>query len=250
MTIVNDPGRLVVPREPRLSSVSPAAVRAWAESDLGSKLSTSPSEVLAGAVELNVAAGGSISCYSTHPSSLLAVMVEGLAREYAMSAEGREVTVRYVGESDVLGLPAALVPGAFTEANLAVAVQAITPCRVLRLSVSRFRHVMTRDAQDMWLLFRELTLSLVTGTSMLAENVFLPLRCRVAAHMLDLAMRDGDRLVVKASQQDLAGAVGSVRAVVSRVILRLRDEGLVHRDGAVYVIDDPAGLHALAKCPS
>jgi CRP-like cAMP-binding protein len=65
--------------------------------------------------------------------------------------------------------------------------------------------------------------------------------------MLDLAERDAGQLVVAASQQDIADAIGSVREVVSRAVLWLRDEGLIRRSGRVYVLDNPAGLHAMTQ---
>lgn len=226
--------------------VSPLAAKAWANSTLAMRLSGDPADMLVGACVLQIPAGDSI--YRLEGSEpLLAVVVEGLARVYTMSPEGRQATIRYVTESDVLGLPVALTPSVFADGGLTLAVQALTPCCLLRLSLPRFRAVAERDPRNMWGLLVELAHSLVEGSHMLADNVFLPVRCRVASHMLDLATREDSVLVVHASQQDIADAIGSVREVVSRAILRLRDEGLIHRAGAVYVIDDPARLHAATK---
>jgi CRP-like cAMP-binding protein len=64
--------------------------------------------------------------------------------------------------------------------------------------------------------------------------------------MLDLSDKEGNLLVVHASQQDIADAIGSVREVVSRAIISLRDEGIIRRSDGVYVICDPTRLHDAA----
>jgi biotin operon repressor len=48
---------------------------------------------------------------------------------------------------------------------------------------------------------------------------------------------------VHASQQNVADAIGSVREVVSRAMLQLRDEGLIARIDDGYEILDAAALH-------
>jgi CRP-like cAMP-binding protein len=68
--------------------------------------------------------------------------------------------------------------------------------------------------------------------------VFQPVRARVARHMLDLSHVDAGQTVVNASQQTIADAIGSVREVVSRVIVQLRDHGIIHRADGHYVICD------------
>jgi CRP/FNR family transcriptional regulator len=78
----------------------------------------------------------------------------------------------------------------------------------------------------------------------LAGNTFGTVRQRVARHLLDLAAA-GDRtraLVAPVTQQELADAVGSVRAVVARSLGELRDAGLVGSSSDGIVILDPGGL--------
>jgi CRP-like cAMP-binding protein len=228
---------------PEARGLSQEAVEAWRSSTLAAALSAPPEDMLQGAFEISIPAGDSIYRLDSPHRLILAVIIEGLTRIYTMSPQGRQVTIRYLSDGDVLGLPVVLAPTILSQGK-PLAVQALTPSRLLRLSPTRFREVVRRDPENMWGLFRELARSLSASSNMLAEHVFLPVRSRVARHMLDLATRDGDRLVVHASQQEIANAVGSVREVVSRAILRLRDDELIHRDSRVYVIDSPAGLHA------
>lgn len=231
---------------PGAQRLSAAAVEAWRSSTLATALSAPPEDCLDGAREAVIPAGDLVYRIENAHTLFLGVVVEGLARTYTTSAQGRQVTIRYVTDGDVLGLPVVLAPDILAK-SMPIAVQALSPCRILRLSPQRFREVVMRDPRNnMWGLFTEFARMLTGSSDMLAENMFLPVHARVARHLVDLAAREGDRLVVRASQQDIADAIGSVREVVSRVVLRLRDEGLIHRDGSLYVIDSPAGLHAVA----
>ena len=71
----------------------------------------------------------------------------------------------------------------------------------------------------------------------------MQVRQRVARHLLDLAVREDGVLVVRATQQDLADAIGSVREVVSRAVMGFREQGLLARSSEGLVVLDPAGLH-------
>jgi CRP-like cAMP-binding protein len=81
---------------------------------------------------------------------------------------------------------------------------------------------------------------------MLADGLFLSIRARVARHMMDLAVSHDGALVVAEGHQEIAEAIGSVREVVSRTLVQLRDEGVVDRRGGETVLRDPAALHAIA----
>jgi len=51
---------------------------------------------------------------------------------------------------------------------------------------------------------------------------------------------------VRASQQDLADAIGSVREVVARAVRGLIAAGYLERRGRDLVIRDPAALHRVS----
>jgi len=231
--------------------LSEEAIAAWRSSRLAASLSGDPDDMLVNAFEVRLEPGSVVQpCDLFHRVDdasvlVLGIVVSGLVRVYTTTSQGRQVTVRYVTDGDIFGLPVVLAPDILVE-GLVLASQALTPCHILRLSPARLREIAARDVENMWGLFNELARSMVSGHHMLAENLFQPVRARVARHMLDLAERDGSRMVVSASQQDIADAIGSVREVVSRAVLWLRDQGLVRREGPVYVLDDPAGLHGVA----
>jgi CRP-like cAMP-binding protein len=227
-----------------LDTLSPALLDAWRASFLGEAPASVADALLDGALEVEIPAGQIVYRGIYHRETIiLAVVVEGLLRVFMKSPQGRQVTIRYISFGDVLGVPAVVAEGG------PVDVQALTDCRLVRLSADRFRAVAAADPQTSWAVARYLAERTFESASLLAENVFLSVRQRVARHLLDLADREGGRLVVQASQQDVADAIGSVREVVSRVLKRLRDEGLIEREGALTVLTDPAALHRVSKTP-
>lgn len=240
--------RLGVPEVPpasmRLSTPSESAIEAWNRSVLGRRLGSRGGMLLEGAREAHAEGGDVIQHIAPGGRPLAVLVVNGLVRVYASSVQGRQVTVRYVASSEIVGLPTVLAPHMMGN-RLRLAVQAVTDAELLRLSVSRLRYMVANDPEMASAVVEELTGSLMNAYELLAENVFEPVRNRVARHLLDLAEMVDGRLVVHASQQSIADSIASVREVVSRVLIQMRDAGLIERIPNAYHILDPAKLHRL-----
>ena len=98
-----------------------------------------------------------------------------------------------------------------------------------------------------WAIAGELNRRLYDTLEQTAVNAFGSVRQRVAAHLLDLASAQQEpagRLAARVSQQELAGAVGSVREVVARVLRELRVAGVIATAADRIVILDAARLYA------
>jgi CRP/FNR family transcriptional regulator, cyclic AMP receptor protein len=176
-------------------------------------------------------------------SPLLGLIIDGLVRTFMTTPDGRQATLRYLGHGSVLGIPASLDAG-----NDMVRAETRTPTRLLRIPAQRFRRVVQGDAGAAWEVTQYLLHQFSETERMLATNAFLPVGARIAIHLLDLAERDGSRLVVSASQQDIAAAAGSVREVVSRKLKQLQEAGVVARlEDRRIVLLDTAALHELAR---
>jgi CRP/FNR family transcriptional regulator len=76
-------------------------------------------------------------------------------------------------------------------------------------------------------------------------NTFWPVRRRLGRHLLDLAVdeQQGTVLLVRASHQELADHVGTVREVVARTLAGFRAAGHIANDAEGIRVLDP---HALA----
>jgi hypothetical protein len=80
----------------------------------------------------------------------------------------------------------------------------------------------------------------------LAMNAFWPVRRRLGRHLLDLAVNEQKEqvLIVHASHQELAYAVGSVREVVARTLASFRASGHVAtHTGGIHLLDPFALAH-------
>ena len=217
--------------------LSAEALDAWRASFLGTAIPSVGEALLEDAHEQHLLADQIL----TGDGSLMAVIVSGLLRLYAASPSGRQVTIHYLSAADLLGVPSAMSPRRV--ASLGLHLRAVMPTHVLFVSPERFRALVSRDAEVAVIVADKIVDDLLVGQRILVENVFLHVRQRVARHLLDLAVREDGVLVVRATQQDLADAIGSVREVVSRAVMHFRERGLLQRVPHGLVVCDPAGLH-------
>ena len=196
------------------------------------------SELRAGGERADYPAGTTVYQPGSEPRA--ALVVRGLLRVFLASLEGRQVTVRYARPGDVLGI-AVLVGG-----PASVGVQAVEPSGLFRLSSRTLLAAARRDARVSWAIAGELNRRLYDTLEQTAVNAFGSVRQRVAAHLLDLAsaQQEPGRLAARVSQQELAGAVGSVREVVARVLRELRVAGVIATAADRIVILDAARLYA------
>jgi CRP/FNR family transcriptional regulator len=176
--------------------------------------------LVAEAIRINVPAGSIV--YRDEEAPQLLVVVTGLLRIFVSSADGRQVTVRYARSGDVAGL-------ALTISGPApMGIQAMTPALLVALRTRTLRAMLASDPGVARACAEELGRQVQSLLVDVAEQAFLPVRQRLARQLLVLAKRGrGRHLVVTASQQELADAIGSVREVVARTLHGLQEDDLV-----------------------
>ena len=224
---------------PEDSATSNGAVRAAIDRSFLADLPASALErLLAGAVLESVAAG--TTTYRAGGEPRPSLIVSGLFRSYFAGPDGRQATVRYAREGDVLGLVAA--HGGPSPLH----VQALTDAQRLRLDLDTLRDIARHDADVAWAMLGELTNTVYALWHELAATAFASVPQRVARHLLEIAAREqetaGGTLVAHVSQQELADLVGSVREVVARALRDLRDEGVVRVSRTGIEVLDPSLL--------
>lgn len=212
--------------------------------------------LLQGASEMTVAAGEVFYRGAEHAeTAVLALIVDGLVRTYIRADNGRQVTIRYACSGDIVGVPALVVASAEDDhvraswqiyAGHNLHAEALRDTTALRLSPDRFLDLARSEPSVGYALVRLLAHLTVETEEILEHGLFLSIRARVARHLLDLAVfRDGG-LIVAEGHKEIAEAIGSVREVVSRTLVRLREEGIVDRRAGETLLVDPAALHAIA----
>jgi CRP/FNR family transcriptional regulator len=206
----------------------------------GGFLSSLPEEaarsLLAGAIRISIPAGAIAYREEEVPRVLL--VMDGLFRVFLRSGDGRQVTVRYARRGDVTGLALVLGgPGPMS-------VQAMTSGSVAAVRVEALRSMLASDPRVTRVCAEELTRHLYLALDDLSEQAFLSVRQCLIRHLLDLAtLGTGPQLVVRATQQELADAVGTVREVVTRTLRGLRKDGLLETSRDEIILLDPVALH-------
>jgi CRP/FNR family cyclic AMP-dependent transcriptional regulator len=169
----------------------------------------------------------------------VALVVSGLFRLFARAKSGRQVTVSYSREGDLVGLTSALTgPCRMGMQSLSAGSLWVMSGEVLK------RHALA-DARLAWALAEVSAQGTYDLLEELADTTFGTVRQRVARHLLDLVVEGPPDapLVAPISQQELANAVGTVREVVSRVLQVFRSEGLVRATQAGLEVLDATQLY-------
>lgn len=216
------------------------AKRAWAQCFLG-ELPQSVSDQLFEASHVEHVEAGEIVLRGTEATCF--VIVEGLVRIYLRGHDGRQATIRYAQDGDVAGVPPVLAE------TMPVWGDTVTDTTIIRLPTERYRALAQREVSLAWATARHLSEMMVSTNETLSADIFLPVRARVARHLLDLARRAPEGLVVDARHQQIANAIGSVREVVSREMKRFADDGLIARVPGGTLLADPAALHRISMGP-
>ncbi|MHA7223962.1 Crp/Fnr family transcriptional regulator [Arthrobacter sp. RHLT1-20] len=195
--------------------------------------------LLGEAVTVTIPAGNTI--YAAYGTARFGLIQRGRARVQALSEDGREVTLRYAGPGQIVGLPSTLA------SKSPVGAESVTDCEVSFLNVQTVLRLAKTRPEMGDLLLREVTAILFEVIELLTDNVFGSVLQRVSRHVLDLAVLTDEGLVVQADQHSIAESVGSVREVVARALRKLREEGILVRGAKGMVIVDRERLIELSR---
>ncbi len=226
-----------------MATLTSAAKNAWDESLLGEFPEDAAKVLLDRAEQRQYASGESIRYLWGKEPGLVFLIVDGLARIYVSSESGREMTVRYAAGGELVGLPA-LAAG---RSNRDIAVKVMIDTQTVSLPASSLTQLAARDAGVAWPIARYVAQTLHLSEQLWSMNVFQQMPPRVAYHLLELCSREGGGLVVRATQDEVAHAVGSVREVVARTLKEFSQDALIQRGSHVIRLLDPAGLHRIAS---
>jgi CRP-like cAMP-binding protein len=235
---------------------SPQVASAWDDSFMSTFAPHVTEALLGDAHTTTVGAGDVFYRGAEHADmAILALIADGLVRTYIRSECGRQITIRYAWPGDVVGLPAIVLAGVGDERGRdrwelygghRLHAEALRETLVLKISASRFLELADTEPSVACALATSLAYLTVETEQILADGLFLSIRARVARHLMDLAVSRDGMLVVAEGHQEIAEAIGSVREVVSRTLVRLRNEGIVDRRDGETLLLDPAALHAIA----
>lgn len=203
------------------------------------QLSAAQLAVLAASLGVQVFGRGQTIFQQGDRGDALYLIARGQVRVYHPSAAGRELSVAIFRPGDLFGELALLA-----DRPRSASAEAMLPTIALTLERSAFQQAIHDHPAIAEALLAELAARLCASTSY-AEHLANPAaHQRVGWLVLDLAQRygvpaaQGTRIDLQLTQDDLASMFGVTRETVNRVLMRLRDRGLVAlADGYLLVPD-------------
>lgn len=179
-------------------------------------------QVLAGSRRVTFPAG--TTAYLPGAPDYAAVIDHGLVRVYVGDGGGRQATAFYRHRGELLTI------GLVRRPAVNLYVQAVTDADLTALDVHLLRTMIDRDVEVSGALLINYSTLLAHSTRIIAVRSLGDITVRLAFDLLDRACANqllSGRLVVRASQQQLADSIGSVREVVARSLRKLRDDGII-----------------------
>lgn len=167
-----------------------------------------------------------------------ALIVSGAVRYYIPGANGRELTVGYLGPGDVIGTVE-------KESSALVRIQVIAPTILWHLQADRVQALIERRPEFMQALLDEATHGLRHSFRVLAASAFTTVAARVARDIVERASLSGPLragFLLAVTHQSLADATGSVREVVARALQTLKRDGVIETGRAGITVLDPDAL--------
>ena len=194
---------------------------------------------------------GEIILYPGEPSlkDNLYRVREGLVRLQSVDDEGNALTLRFVrpgeffGEEIISGEAAGMAP----RLERTYFAEAVTQTKVDTLAPAQL------TPQEMGQLVQGLVMALAQTYQTIQRISGQRLKNRIAATLLDLSRtpvaytEKNGRVGVKATHDEIASAVGSVRETVTKVIGELTREGYIRSGYGKLILENPGGLERLSK---
>lgn len=200
-------------------------------------------EFLAGGKCADREAGETFWRAGTPPLGIV-IPVTGEAKTVSHGADGREFIDRLVGPGECLGLQGTLdgiAHGTAAEVSRAGVFFDLSRPATLEL-FDRHPAVRTKAVEALGRIYRR-------SVSDREDVIMRPVQVRFARFLIEHACirrADGARMLLHATQSEIAARLGTVREVVSRVLSDFISRGLLARTDAGLFIDDWAGLNAIA----
>jgi len=176
------------------------------------------------------------------PLECLYLVTSGVVRISSVTREGREVVVGLLGAGDLFGESALLGQPSPVQAR------AVGSTDLVVLPLDHVREVLRHHPSTAEELLRLIASRLHRTSRALEESLSGDLPARLSSRLRDLADahgvpdRDGIRIRVPLTQEELARMVGATREAVNRTLAGLAARGLVASKDRTVVVRDSAAL--------
>ncbi|MBU0480513.1 MAG: cyclic nucleotide-binding domain-containing protein [Proteobacteria bacterium] len=149
----------------------------------------------------------------------LYIVTSGKVKVNIVDENGKEIILSILGPGDYFGEMTAIEEGASRSASVVTREK----CEVLVLAKKDFRRIISDNPDIVFGLLRGANERIRKANRKIESLALMDVYGRVARLFMQLAVPDGDKLVIqeKLTHQDIANMVGSSREMVSRVMKEL-----------------------------
>lgn len=174
----------------------------------------------------------------------LLVPVSGEVKSYSLNEDGRELIHRLAGTGETLGVASALdgLPHP-------TSVEVMRPGEFFAIGRDSFLQFLREHPELYPTVVRGVCRSYRQNVEERQQMALLTVPQRIARLLLDhacLRQADGARVLIEATQAEMAGRVGTVREVVARTLAEFAQRGLLDKEGPAMFVSDWSGLCAEA----
>jgi CRP/FNR family cyclic AMP-dependent transcriptional regulator len=184
------------------------------------------------------------------PMDAVSFLVEGRAKVYRVSADGKQQTIVLLESGDAFGEIGIVDPSG--QDLYVEALQRVVVCRTTR---EAFLQLASRDPELAVRLAEAMGEKLQTAREQIADFAFRDIRGRVAHLLLTFLERERrltgddslDRIVPGLTHRELAEIIGTRRESVTTALNSLERDGLIAVEGKEIVLREIEGLREVAE---
>ncbi len=168
-------------------------------------------------------------------------ILDGEVRVLRSSPEGRIQVLARMGEGHPVNLISLLRQPPINQSS----VDTLTRVYVLALTKSDFSDLVEQCPDFAKTLLIQFAHRIAHMTNLAADLALYPVEVRLARFLIDLA--DQTQSPTGWTQDEIAAQIGTIRDVVGRSLRKFEADGLIERHHGQILLQDRAGLTALAK---
>jgi CRP/FNR family transcriptional regulator len=169
---------------------------------------------------------------------------EGVVRAVKESAEGRSLIIESFRPCDIFWGLAFFID----EAPMPVRLVATEESRLLMWSKSQLQPILERNGQAAWALSVLMSSRMQHASNIVEDLAFQPVAGRLARFLVDrFGDMEGERVSRELTLDEMAAHIGSTREMVSRILHRFADQGLIEITRTAFTFTDRDALHQLAQ---
>lgn len=169
---------------------------------------------------------------------------EGKVTAVKESAEGRILTIVTIEPGEIFWGAAFFQEGL---PNLAALI-ADEDCHIFLWSQERILPILFRNGHVSWELSRLMVNRMQRASDIVEELAFQPVAVRLAGFLVDYFKNsESERVARDLTLDEMAARIGSTREVVSRMLHRFANQGLIEITRTEFTFTDKDGLRQLAQ---